>query len=232
MTTDITLLEQDIISDIDEREELMFWVKSLHPRYGFSERDEQLFLSYSIPIVYSIWEGFVQTSFQIYIRELNKELTRLELNIDSVCEPIFVYHMESTFRQFKQYPNPKSDEDKPKIVKKKVDFFNALGLFYKSNTLQIHPDISTESNVGFNVLNRILNDFNLQKIPEYPEPEYSLKLELHTLLDTRNKVAHGQKSSIVVKREDLERAINLVKKLMPLVFERIKTGFIEKSYLK
>jgi hypothetical protein len=228
MTTDITLLEQDIMSDIDEREELMFWVRSLHPRYGFSERDEQLFLSYSIPIVYSIWEGFVQTSFQIYIRELNK----LEIKIDNVCEPILVYHMESAFRQFKQYPNPKSDEDKPKIVKKKVDFFNALGLFYKSNTLEIHPNINTESNVGFNVLNRILNDFNLEKIPEYPEPKYSLKDELHTLLQIRNAVAHGQRNSIVVNREDLERAINLVKKLMPLVFERIKTGFIEKKYLK
>ena len=231
MTTDITLLEQEIMSDIDEREELMSRIRLMYARYGFSERDEQLFLNYSIPIVYSIWEGFVQTSFQIYIRALNKELTRLELNIDSVCEPILVYHMESTFRQFKQYPNPKSDEDKPKIVKKKVDFFNALGLFYKSHTLQIHPNINTESNVGFNVLNRILNDFNLEKIPTH-ENNYSLKDELGKLLQIRNAVAHGQKSSIVVNREDLERAINLVKKLMPLVFERIKTGFIEKSYLK
>jgi hypothetical protein len=139
--------------------------------------------------------------------------------------------MESTFRQFKQYPNPKSDEDKPKIVKKKVDFFNALGLFYKSNTLQIHPNINTESNVGFNVLNRILNDFNLEKIPPH-ENNYSLKDELGKLLQIRNAVAHGQKSSIVVNREDLERAIKLVDKLMDLVFERIKNGFIEKSYLK
>lgn len=223
MTNDITLLEQDIISDIDEREELMFWVKSLHPRYGFSERDEQLFLSYSIPIVYSIWEGFVQTSFQIYIRELNK----LELTINNVCEPILVYSMESKFRQFKQYPNPKSEEDKPKIVKNKVKFFNDLELFYKSTTLEINPNINTESNVGFNILNRILTDFNLEKIPDYLEARYSLKDELHTLLQIRNAVAHGQKKSIVVSREDLERAINLVKKLMPLVFERIKTGFIE-----
>jgi hypothetical protein len=231
MTTDITLLEQEIMSDIDEREELMSRVRLMYARYGFSERDEQLFLNYSIPIVYSIWEGFVQISFQIYIRELNKELTRLGLNINSVCEPILVYHMESTFRQFKQYPNPKNDEDKPKIVKKKVDFFNALGLFYKSNTLQIHPNINTESNVGFNVLNRILNDFNLEKIPTH-ENNYSLKDELGKLLQIRNAVAHGQKSAIVVNREDLERAIKLVNKLMDLVFERIKTGFIEKSYLK
>jgi hypothetical protein len=112
-----------------------------------------------------------------------------------------------------------------------VDFFNALGLFYKSHTLQIHPNINTESNVGFNVLNRILNDFNLEKIPPH-ENNYSLKDELGKLLQIRNAVAHGQKSSIVVNREDLERAIKLVDKLMDLVFERIKNGFIEKSYLK
>lgn len=229
MTTDITLLEQEIMSDIDERKELMSWLKLLYVRYGFLEEDEQLFLNYSIPIVYSIWEGFVQTSFQIYIRELNK----LELNIDNVCEPILVYHMESTFRQFKQYPNPKNDEDKPKVVKRKVNFFNALGQFYKSNTLEINANINTESNVSFNVLNRILRDFQLEEIKDYSEPKYSLAHELDKfLLHIRNTVAHGQKSSIVVNREDLERAIKLVDKLMDLVFERIKTGFIEKSYLK
>jgi hypothetical protein len=221
MTTDITLLEQEIMSDIDERKELMSWLKLLCVRYGFLEEDEQLFLNYSIPIVYSIWEGFIQTSFQIYIRELNK----LELNIDNVYESIFIYHIESTFPQFKQYP----EQDK---FRKKVNFFDKLGQFYKSNPFEINPNINTESNVGFNVLNRILSDFNLEKIPEYPEPKYSLKDELHTLLKIRNAVAHGQKSAIVVNREDLERAIKLVDKLMDLVFERIKTGFIEKSYLK
>jgi len=51
-------------------------------------------------------------------------------------------------------------------------------------------------------------------------------------LQIRNSVAHGQKSAIGVNREDLERAIKVVDKLMELVFERIKTGFIERSYLK
>jgi hypothetical protein len=31
------------------------------------------------------------------------------------------------------------------------------------------------------VLNRILSDFNVEKIPEYPEPQYSLKDELAKL---------------------------------------------------
>lgn len=223
MTIDITLLEQEIMSDIDERRELMSWVNLVCARYGFLEEDEQLFLTYSIPIVYSIWEGFVQTSFQIYVRELNK----LQLNIDDVCDPILIYHMESKFPQFKQYP--KEDADK---FTKKVDFFNNLRQFYKTNPLEIKPEISTESNVGFKVLNRILKEFSLEEIPKVPRPGYPLNTELHKLLDTRNKIAHGQKSAIVVNREDLERAIKVVEELMDLVFDRIKTGFIEKSYLK
>jgi hypothetical protein len=223
MSNNITLLEQEIMSDIEERRELMSWLKLLCARYGFSNIDEELFLYYSIPIVYAIWEGFIQTSLQIYVRELNK----LELTIDQVCDSIIIYHIESTFPQFKQYP----DADK---FNKKVIFFNKLGLFYKTNPLEINPNINTESNVGFQVLNRILSDFNLDKIPEYSEPGsgYSFKAELSQFLKIRNAVAHGQQSSIVVNREDLERAIKLVDKLMDLVFERIKTGFINRSYLK
>jgi hypothetical protein len=221
MATDPTILEQEIMSDIGERRELMSRIKALCPRYGFSLEDEALFLNYSIPIVYSIWEGFIQTSFQIYIRELNK----LDLNINNICHPILVYHIESTFPQFKQYP----EKDK---FGKKVNFFDKLGQFYQSNSFEISAKVNTESNVGFNVLNRILTDFNLEKIPTHPEPNYSLPDEIDKfLLKIRNNVAHGQ-NSIVVSREDLERAIKLVDRLMDLVFERIKTGFITKSYLR
>jgi len=221
MATDPTFLEQEILSDIEERRELMSRIKLLCPRYGFSLEDEALFLNYSIPIVYSIWEGFIQTSFQIYIRELNK----LNLNINNICHPILIYHIESEFPQFKQYP----EKDK---LKKKVNFFEKLGQFYQCNTLEINPKVNTESNVGFNVLNRILTDFNLETIPEYPEPKYSLPNELDKfLLKIRNNVAHGE-NSIVVNREDLERAIKLVHKLMDLVFERIKTGFTNNSYFR
>ena len=92
----------------------------------------------------------------------------LELSIDDVCNPILIYHIESTFPQFKQYPEP----DK---FNRKVNFFDKLAKFYKTTPLEINPNINTESNVGFNVLNRILSDFNVEKIPEYPEPQYSLK---------------------------------------------------------
>ena len=223
MATDPTLLEQEIMSDIDERRDLMSRLKALSPRYHFLPEDEALFLNYSIPIVYSIWEGFIQTSFQIYIRELNK----LNLKISDICYPILIYHIESEFPQFKQYPEKDN-------LSKKVKFFEKLGQFYQSNTLEISANVNTESNVGFKVLNRILKDFKLDTILTHPEPNsnYSLQDDLDKfLLKIRNNVAHGQ-NSIVVHREDLDRAIKLVDRLMYLVFERIKTGFINKSYLR
>lgn len=223
MATHPTLLEQEIMSDIDERRDLMFRLKALSPRYHFLPEDEALFLNYSIPIVYSIWEGFIQTSFQIYIRELNE----LNLTINHICDRIFLYHIESKFPQFKDY----SQKDN---FSKKVKFFEQLGQFYQSNTLEISAKVNTESNVSFKVLNRILNDFKLETIPTHPEPNsnYSLQDDLDKfLLKIRNDVAHGQ-NSIVVNREDLERSIKLVDRLMDLVFERIKTGFITKSYLR
>ena len=221
MATDPTLLEQEIMSDIDERRDLMSRLKALSPRYHFLAEDEALFLNYSIPIVYSIWEGFIQTSFQIYIRELNK----LNLTINHICDPIFLYHIESKFPQFKEYPQKDNSS-------KKVKFFEKLGQFYQSNTLEISANVNTESNVSFKVLNRILKDFKLETIPTHPEPNYSLQDDLDKfLLKIRNNVAHGQ-NSIVVNREDLERSIKLVDRLMDLVFERIKTGFITQSYLR
>jgi len=218
MTDGLTYLEEEIMSDIDERKTLMSKTRTLCPRYNFSEEDERFFLNYSIAIIYSIWEGFIQTSFQAYVRELNK----LGLTIDTVCKPILVCHIESTFKQFKQYPTK---------FKNKVSFFDKLNQFRQSNTFVIRAAVNTESNVGFNVLNRILEESGLEKIPEYPELRYSLRTELDNfLLKIRNASSHGD-NSVVVNRDDLDRAIKLVETLMDLVFERIKAGFKKKSYL-
>lgn len=212
------MLEQEIRSDIDERQKLMLQIKTLYLRYGFNEKDEQLFLNYSIPTIYAIWEGFIQTVFQTYIQELNK----LNLSINTICKPILVYHIESKFKQFKEYPEKFTG---------KVAFFEKLDQFYHAEFIDITQAVNTESNVGFNVLNKILETFNLEKISEYPESHYSLRQELDNfLLKIRNAVAHGQ-NSIVVNREDLDRAIKLVSTLMDLVLDNVIKGFESKSYL-
>ena len=135
-----------------------------------------------------------------------------------------MFNTELRFRQFRQYPLKHTH---------KASFFEKLRQFYKAETFEIIPIVSTESNVGFKVLNRIMEDFNLETIPDYPKPKenYSLKQELDRfLLKIRNDIAHGN-NPITVKREDLERAIILVEMLMDLVYERIRKGFlVDKSF--
>jgi RiboL-PSP-HEPN len=219
------MLEQNIRRDIEERQGLMEKVKTLYLRYEFNEKDEQLFLNYSIPAVYAIWEGFVTTTFHTYITELNK----LNLTFNLVCEPILIYHFEKSFSQLKEYP---------KDNVKKIKFFKSLANFYNNSnpTIVLKSVINTESNVTFDVINRILSEFNLSKMQdraiEYSELEIktSLSKELERLLDNRNKLAHGQ-NSVVINRDDLDRAIKLVEMLMDLVLEKIVQGFENQSYL-
>jgi len=218
MNTALVLLDQEITSDIETRLSSMSSIKTLTSRYNLLDYDKNLLLQHSIPMIYSIWEGFIQQAFQIYIRTLN----RLELSFNTLCKPMLIFHLENKFKQFTEYP---------KRLNKKLLFFEGLNQFYHTEKININPVVNTESNVGFAVLNKILAEFNLETIPEYHEPRYSLKDELDKfLLKIRNNIAHGQ-NSIVVTTNDITRAIKLVTLLMDLVFERIRNGFIGQTYL-
>ncbi len=216
----LTFLEEEILADIEERKSMMVTVKTMPYRYAFSDSDNKLFTNFSIAIIYAIWEGFVQTSFQTYIRELNK----LNLGIDEICDEILVNNVENSFRQFHEYPSK---------IHKKIQFLSDLRVFFNTNPMYINPIVNTKSNVGLNVINDILRKFNLQEISEYPKPNYSLKSELDNfLLKYRNDVAHGN-NAIIIKVEDIKRAIDVVELLMDEVFDRIKKGFInDKKHLK
>lgn len=212
------MLDQELNADIEERQTLLLQIKTLYLRYDFKETDEQFFLNFAIPAIYAIWEGFIQTSFQIYVQQLNQ----LNLNSNSICKPLLVYHMENTYKQFNEYPQKQQG---------KVKFYEQLNQFYQSEFIEITRIINTKINVGFDVLKDILQAFNLEPISEYIQPAYPLKTELDNfLLRTRNSIAHGQ-NSIIVSREDLNRAILLVEMLMDLVQQRILSGFENKSYL-
>ncbi len=219
------MLAQEIRSDIEERQKLMLQIETLYTRYSFNEEDEQLFLVYSIPTIYAIWEGFIDISFRAYIQELNK----INLTVDTVCEPILILHLESKFKQLKEYP---------KNNDKKVVLFNSLNKFYTERVIEINTTVNTRSNVKFDVLNEILESFNLKTILPYLEPRNSLKQKLDNMVIARNAVAHGQYNEDKIKREDLksrqkdlENNVKLVNILMNLVLERILEGFESKSYL-
>ena len=65
-------LFDDILEDIVWRKDQLLMAKTIPFLHSFSDSHKEFLIKHSIPTIYAIWEGFVQNSFQIYVRELNK----------------------------------------------------------------------------------------------------------------------------------------------------------------
>ncbi len=210
----------DITEDIEWRKEQLLIAKTLPFLHDFSDSHKEFLIKYTIPTIYAVWEGFVQNSFQIYIRELNK----LNLTKNDFCLNILTHTIESSFPQLKEYPQE---------FNKRINFINRLNN-YLQETFIITSIINTQSNVELEVLNRLLHRFNLDLIPVNP-----YRIQLQTLLKFRNRIAHGDISLVINHdnmddfKERIEKFIILIIDLMEKVHNIMHEGFNNsKSYLK
>ncbi len=207
----------EIDANVKARQDSLLDVIRLTTRYQFTEKDKFFLLHHSTPIVYSIWEGFIQTAFQNYIHKLNQ----LELKSNELNDVLLIYYMETKFKQFNEYPEKEN---------KKITFFKDLRNSFDSN-IQFTNVVNTQSNVKFEIINTLLKNFVLQPLPEWYE-KINVKTKLNTLVNHRNAIAHGNDaSSISINSENIKDSINLVSLLMELVSERIIEGFENKTYL-
>lgn len=169
---------------IEERQEVIREIERavFTSRYSLTRTHFTILSTNSISILYSIWEGFIQKIFGLYIDEINQK----EIELFSLCDNVIIFCKERNFRQLKEYPQ--KDRGKISFIKKLKDFY--------SNDVHLIPRvIDTESNIGFEVLNRLLGQFNIETYPEhwgtYTYPNPSLKENLFLFLRLRNTIAHG-----------------------------------------
>lgn len=194
-------------------------------RYHLNRKHSSIFKVQSIAMIYSLWEGYMQQSLQLYIKYINMQ----DIPINELADSIVVFHMENSFKQFKQYPTKS---------RKKVEFFGGLKSFYEDIPCEIYSIVNTESNLSYEVLNRLMEQFCLQKFPEYWEkysyPNPSLKEIMHNLLRYRNGIAHGANISNeeVVNQEVYEKYKTLVIDLMYGTHEAFIRGIETESFKK
>jgi RiboL-PSP-HEPN len=213
---------------IEERVSVLFEIERaiFTSRYTLSIRHKEIFSTQSVSMLYSIWEGFVQTSFNLYIDEIN----RLNLKIFDFCDSVVIHHMENYFKQFRDYPEN---------FNKKAKFFRNLKEFHIDDCAicSIPRIVNTESNVGFDVLNKLLSTFSLDKFPEYwatyKHPQPNLKDSMDLLLRLRNSVAHGGDLAPEhkVSQELYERFKKLIVDLMYGVREKMLDGLERKTFI-
>lgn len=194
-------------------------------RYKLSRKHYSLLAVQSISILYSYWEGFVQNSFRMYIEYINS----LDIDFNQLSDEIIVFHMDKTFKQFREYPGK---------TKQKIAFFHKLSEHFSERQHDIFGKIDTESNVGFDVLNKLLSQFSLQVFPEhwgeYTYPDTNLKEMLRIFLRYRNGVAHGGDISSEEKiRQDVYVKYRmLVNDLMYALHDKFLEGIQNQTYMK
>lgn len=218
---DSTFLRSEIEGDISRREAYMTRVKTLSSRYSFLEKDVETWLRCSFPIIYAEWEGFFVNAMTLFIREINL----LGLSHDNLAEKYYVNNIEKRYKQLKQYPQD------DKFNQKKRFLYGLKDYLRQTTAVTLSSEINTESNLGFNVLNAILDLYCINKIEDHLDHnETSYKSELDSfLLDKRNGIAHGD-PSVTISVGDITKAINLVTRMMYEVKENICDAFEREVY--
>lgn len=219
--------ENKSLSLIEERKEIITELERaiFTKRYRLSEKHFKIFSTNSISILYSIWEGYVQNLFGTYVDYLNAQ----QINFFSFNDAIVIYCKEREFKQLKAYP------EKPQ---KKIVLIRKMASFYSRNIQEIPRVVNTDSNVGYEVLNRLLEKFGLEKYPPYWEkythPNPNLKQSLTLFLKLRNTVSHGGEllPNERIDQEEYKRFKNLVVDLMYDLREKMLVGIESKTYLK
>lgn len=220
-------LELRLSQDILERQTVLTEIEKVlfTGRYNLSNKHYEIFSVQSIAMIYSIWEGYIQTSFNTYIEQINQ----FQLDLGSLSDNLYIYHMETKFLQLKSYPERSQ---------KKLQFYSDLMNHYQNKIVNIRSGIQTKSNLDFSVLNELMISFHLQSFPEYwgnyKHPNPSLKEMLKMFINYRNTVAHGGdiRSQEKVTQEVFDKYKKLINELMVEVQLRMLDGLSSRSYLK
>lgn len=202
----------EINSDIDWRVSELTSLKVIPLMYDLMPNHKSMLIRYAIPAIYALWEGYVKTCFELYIREINK------LNI-----PIHDTHLNVLTHTLSSYEKLYLENARTNFTKKKefIEYYqNKI-----SQPLYIANKIPTKSNVDFIVINDILTRFNLDLLPK------TFESKIKKLLWFRNSIAHGE-TSLPVEIENITEFSDLVSDLMVEILTRVDTGYNNRTFVK
>lgn len=206
---DTTTLRSDLEADIAKRSTNLTSMRTLASRYGFSQTDIDTINRCSFPIIYAEWEGFFVFAMSQYLQSINQQ----SLTLDELNEQYYVLLCEKTYKQLKDYPE--------KFNKKRNFLYNIKSFMRNTGTVSFLTTVNTESNLGYDVMNTILNLYKIEKLNDHINNDaYSLKSKMNIFLDKRNGLAHGDPAASATTT-DISDAIYLVELLMEHVKEHI-----------
>jgi len=242
-------LEDSIGLEIEWRIAEITMLIALSSEPNLQEEQKDIIRKYTIPALYSLWEGFVKDVFSIYVDEINA----LQIPRKQIAPELLTHSFDMNYLKNKDYLKDISNSNFQKSIDKTKRFIDNFEEIFDKDFIEISRKFPTESNINYNVLERILERFNLsplpktiikftykRKMPKGKVPkafkestdtqEKSSDALLNDLLFFRNRIAHGDFSTPITS-EDIEKFSKLIKVLMNDIKTIIIEGYEKKTYL-
>ena len=190
-------------------------IQQIHRRLKTDE-EKSFFIQSSIPIIYSIWEGFIKK----ILKELLQYLDTKEIMSRDISKELLVWSLSEKIK------NLTDSKDFQKKIK-----HSQLLLTHLENEVKFSKiRIDTKSNLNDKILRELCSNFGFFEIDDYFSEDDFYKL--HRLVDTRNRISHGEYKSVGIEINKVQEYIELVTKLMHNWIDLISNFLENKKYLK
>lgn len=198
-------------------------------RGAFKEVQQNILSQQSIAMLYAAWEGFFQNLLAEYISFLNQEMISVKVELFDLLDSIVVRHLEDQVSQL---------VNSPQKIAQKIRFYQKFETTVTANPIRLNTIINTNSNLGFKVMNDRLILFGIEKFSKVHKglsgARHFLERDLKSLLDSRNRIAHGMEvlTASKIDQKDYNDYKLLLGDLMAEIIERMLVALNNKTYLK
>jgi hypothetical protein len=194
------------------------------------EEDKKRYRKVLVVMLYSHFEGFCKTAFSIYANAINQE----NLTCSHVIDPIIASSLSTIFREFENtnkksslFKNDLPDDRTIHRFSRQVELINNLNAIWAQRVnIPIDDVVDTEANLKPSVMRKILYRLGLPH-DAFNENEG----KLHSLLNYRNKIAHGSsKDGLDEKIYEEIQASTL--RIMSSTIKMIMNALSQTNYLR
>jgi hypothetical protein len=184
-------------------------LKILMVNLKLRESNKDLLIKYSIPIFYSIWEGFFVKSLIEYINFINSS----SISIDKIRNELLTHWLDKKIN----FGTPHND------FTRQMELVENIKMIFNSHIFHLNIEVDTKSNLNYKIANNILHRLCLNNLPKERDKE------LKKLLLFRNNIAHGE-CSIPINMDIIFEISAIVINCMYDLFILIEDGINNENF--
>ncbi|MDR2544074.1 MAG: hypothetical protein LBD03_00745 [Methanobrevibacter sp.] len=201
-------LMTNIEEDIEWRTSQIAIIKLLPLNSNLNEKDVDLLIKNSIPIIYSLWEGFLKNIYSYLHKYIDRKIKK-----DSTCFKEDIHVSAYILNKSCKFEKERNNIDE--ILKHVEKIFKLIDKPYLTNSSKYKG-----SSFNYNNIEKLLSIFSMHCVDE------KYRDDLDEFLKMRNRIAHGDRVRFIeVNMEDISKFSEMIINLMYDIFLNIEKRF-------